>query len=327
MKGPKFSLIMTAFSEEQLLRLSIDSILNQSYDNFELILVDDGANKATSDIIDNLDDGRIIKIRQANAGLSSARNKGLEQVSGDYLCFLDADDIRPSWAFDTFARALRSQPCDVMLCQGMLSEIRGQLLPFYDIAIFQHLGVTMGEETTLHVGSDLYTQCLGLLYLLEPQSANKVIRTDFLKQRQLCFPNGHYFEDMFFHAMAISQATSVGIIQQPCFTYFRRYAQPQLTHSASAIRIDSLAVAQLTLEAFSASGHFHQPLARTALLANLFKLVSWCEESTSHHYRHQFRQLLAVVKQTADPLYFELPAELPAYLAPFEQSLDYARRA
>ena len=88
------SIIVPVYNAEPHLPRCIESILLQTYKNFELILVDDGSADASGAICDTYAkrDGRIIVFHTENRGVSAARNFGLEQMSGDYSCFVDADD-------------------------------------------------------------------------------------------------------------------------------------------------------------------------------------------------------------------------------------------
>ena len=135
----KISCITTVFNEGELARHGIGSILAQSYEDIELIVVDDGSADDTRAILESISDPRLLLIRQANDGLSAARNKALEQVTGDYVCFLDADDYRPPWALKAIADVIARDQPDVVFSRGSLSEINGPLSPFYDTAQINHL--------------------------------------------------------------------------------------------------------------------------------------------------------------------------------------------
>ncbi len=80
---------------ERYVREAIESLIAQSYSNWELIVVDDGSIDSTETIINSIDDSRVRYIYQQNGGVSSARNRGLDMVRGDYITFLDADDTLP----------------------------------------------------------------------------------------------------------------------------------------------------------------------------------------------------------------------------------------
>ncbi len=87
-----FSVIIPAYNAEGFIKNSITSVLNQTNGDFELIIIDDGSTDATAEIIKSFSDKRIRYIYQQNGGVSSARNKGVIESKGEYICFLDADD-------------------------------------------------------------------------------------------------------------------------------------------------------------------------------------------------------------------------------------------
>lgn len=88
------TVIIPAFNCAKYLRNAVNSVLNQSYKNFELIIVDDGSTDYTSTLVDDISisDKRIHVFHKANGGLSDARNFGIGKACGSYICFLDADD-------------------------------------------------------------------------------------------------------------------------------------------------------------------------------------------------------------------------------------------
>lgn len=93
MKQPLISVIMPVYNGEKYLSQAIDSILSQSYETFELIIIDDGSTDKTSDIIGSYKDGRIRVIRGGHNGVSAARNRAIGSAKGQYIAFQDADDI------------------------------------------------------------------------------------------------------------------------------------------------------------------------------------------------------------------------------------------
>ena len=90
----KISIIMPVYNVKDYLTKAVDSILNQTFDDFELFLVDDGSTDGSSDICDELKlkDNRIIVIHQKNQGAHNARNNALKLAKGTYACFFDSDD-------------------------------------------------------------------------------------------------------------------------------------------------------------------------------------------------------------------------------------------
>lgn len=83
---------MPAYNLEPYISEAIQSVLTQTYKNFELIIINDGSTDHTQDVINKFSDSRIKAIRQDNMGVSVARNVGIAHAAGEYICFLDGDD-------------------------------------------------------------------------------------------------------------------------------------------------------------------------------------------------------------------------------------------
>lgn len=93
MQQPKISVIVPVYNVEKYLKQCLDSIVNQTYKNLEIIIVNDGTKDNSMKIVENyLQDNRIKVINKENGGLASARNSGLEKVTGKYISFIDSDD-------------------------------------------------------------------------------------------------------------------------------------------------------------------------------------------------------------------------------------------
>nr|WP_294369080.1 glycosyltransferase family 2 protein [uncultured Ruminococcus sp.] len=100
---PLVSIVVPVYKVENVLHYCIDSILNQTYKNFELILVDDGSPDNSGKICDEYakKDNRIKVIHKENGGVSSARNIGIDMADGEYICFVDSDDYMcPTYLYD-----------------------------------------------------------------------------------------------------------------------------------------------------------------------------------------------------------------------------------
>ncbi|MEO8244546.1 MAG: glycosyltransferase family A protein, partial [bacterium] len=129
---PKITCVTTTYNDGTTALAAIRSVLAQSFDDFQYIIVDDGSTDDTPDVLASIGDPRIVIIRQANDGLSSARNKALQHCRGDYVCFLDSDDMRPNWSFAAINAAIDRDGPDLIMCRGNLSEVRGDFSGFYD---------------------------------------------------------------------------------------------------------------------------------------------------------------------------------------------------
>lgn len=125
---PDISVIVPVYNVEQYLRECIDSILAQTYANFELLLVDDGSTDSSGSICDYYArlDSRVHVIHKSNGGVSSARNLALDYSSGEWICYVDGDD----WVVHDYLEKLYKKAindvCDIVFCDFYFSN-RGNI--------------------------------------------------------------------------------------------------------------------------------------------------------------------------------------------------------
>ena len=93
MNNPFFSIIIPTYNRAHIVNITIESVLKQSYTDWELIIVDDGSTDNTKNVVNAIQDERIHYIFQINAERSAARNNGIRNAKGKYICFLDSDDL------------------------------------------------------------------------------------------------------------------------------------------------------------------------------------------------------------------------------------------
>ena len=102
------SVIIPIFNVEKFLTACIDSVLNQTYENIEIILIDDGSTDTCPQICDKYEkkDSRVTVIHKENGGISSARNAGLDASHGEYIYFLDGDDYIDKYSFEILMKPI-----------------------------------------------------------------------------------------------------------------------------------------------------------------------------------------------------------------------------
>lgn len=103
---PFFSVIIPLYNKESYIEKTLNCVLNQSFSDFEVIIVDDGSTDGSVSIVKQINDGRIRLFHQENQGVSVARNKGMELSESDYFCFLDADDEWENDFLETFYKTI-----------------------------------------------------------------------------------------------------------------------------------------------------------------------------------------------------------------------------
>lgn len=128
----KISIIIPIYNSEKYLNHCIDSVLNQTYKNLEILLVNDGSTD-TSDIICQRFasmDNRIVYIKKSNEGVSSARNCGLEKVTGEFIGFVDSDDIIEKDMFEKLLATAINHKADIVECGHNLVDLKNRIKPF-----------------------------------------------------------------------------------------------------------------------------------------------------------------------------------------------------
>ena len=123
------SVIIPVYRVEAYLRRCMDSVLAQTYRNMEIILVDDGSDDGCPAICDEYagQDERVKVIHQKNAGLSGARNAGIEMAQGRYLAFVDSDDYLASDFLEQLYRACVDTDSDMSVCRW--EYVKGEAIP------------------------------------------------------------------------------------------------------------------------------------------------------------------------------------------------------
>ena len=104
------SIIIPVYNSENFIDKAIESVLNQTYQNFEIIVIDDGSTDKTKEVIQSFQDKRILYEYQENSGPAAARNNGIKISNGELLAFLDSDDIWESHKLETQAKILLNNP-------------------------------------------------------------------------------------------------------------------------------------------------------------------------------------------------------------------------
>lgn len=127
MNNQLISIIVPVYNVKKYLEKCINSILNQTYKNLEIILIDDGSTDGSSEICDKLKekDKRILVIHKKNAGVSSARNEGLKIATGDYIGFVDSDDFIEEDMYLKMIDRIKKDNTKMSICNAYLEDENG----------------------------------------------------------------------------------------------------------------------------------------------------------------------------------------------------------
>lgn len=207
-KTPLFSVIVPVYNAEKTISSTIESILGQSFRDFELILVNDGSRDDSLTICKDFarNDSRIRVLNYPNGGVSSARNHGLECAKGVYICFVDADDIvRPDWlkSYSQFTTV--------------------------DLMVEGHISIKDNEKEEVTDENSFFSNCnyiYGIEKLCEKGRLNmpwnKCYKRSIINERGLRFMLGcDLYEDLIFSLQYIQNSHSLQIVSYCGYEYQR----------------------------------------------------------------------------------------------------------
>lgn len=122
------SVVIPLYNKEQSIASTLQTVLNQTYQDFEIVIVDDGSTDHSVGEVTKMTDPRIRLIHQENAGVSAARNRGIEEAKGEYIAFLDADDEWKSDYLKTQYELTQKYPeCSVFACNYEFKDGQGKI--------------------------------------------------------------------------------------------------------------------------------------------------------------------------------------------------------
>ena len=134
----KFSLIIPAYNVEKYIKKCLDSVLNQTYNNYEIIIINDGSTDNTSKILESYKSNKKIKIiNQENKGLSNARNTGVSNAKGDYILFIDSDDFIEKELLEILNKTINDE--DLVRFQIRILDETNKIIKEYKEETFNNL--------------------------------------------------------------------------------------------------------------------------------------------------------------------------------------------
>lgn len=206
------SVIVPVYRVEKFLPQCIESVLNQTFTDFELILVDDGSPDRCPAICDEAAerDARVRVIHQANAGLSAARNAGIEIAHGEWLGFVDSDDYIAPQFYEKLYQTAQRTDADCVMCSVQNVDESGKPI---DSALMRMADeVKTGREVLRKIGRDDVTPYL--------TAWNKLYRRKLFNT--LRYPAGRQNEDVFVFAELFCQVQRAACVAEPLYFYRKR---------------------------------------------------------------------------------------------------------
>ena len=219
---PIISVIVPVYNTAKYLSKCLDSILDQTLIDIELIVVNDGSKDYSQLIIDNYKkkDSRVVSILKENGGLSDARNFGLDCAKGDYIAFIDSDDYIDLTMLDKMYNLSQIHNSEIVFCDLVKVDENGT--EFRDLPQSPQLPEKIILKDDLTIFGEM--SCF---------ACNKLFKKDLFNQHR--FKKGIHFEDIELIPKLVLDAKIISKINEPFYKYFERQDSITKTHTKKGL--------------------------------------------------------------------------------------------
>lgn len=211
----KVSVVIPVYNVEEYVAECIDSVLNQTLKDIELIIINDGSPDNSEAIIKKYSDKRICYYKKENGGLSDARNYAIDKIKGKYVLFLDSDDlILPNFLEEAY-NILEKEQSDML---------QGRAIYFGDVKPYLARYPLYNNKKDLL--RDAFVAC-----------GDKVYKTSIIKEHNLSFPKGLWYEDIPFFESFVLNAKKFSVLNKGVYNYRQRASSITSTVSDRILEI------------------------------------------------------------------------------------------
>lgn len=284
----KISVVIPVYNVEEYLEDSISSLLNQTFEDFELICVNDGSKDNSLDILKKFAklDSRVVVINKENGGCGSARNRGLDEAKGDYIYFFDPDDYILPNAFEELYNNVTNNKSDFVMFKVaffMEGEPIDYSNPLFDLdEIFKDIDFNNFTFTYKDVKQHVLNSGFA--------PWTKLYRADFLnKYPDFRFDLGLAFDDVPFHVKSMLRARKISFA--PNYYYHYRYANPNSVNNTSSNGIDLMKIIDI-VEDFIKKENYFDELKNEFFCFKISHISAYMISSNSEEYFKLAKQKL-----------------------------------
>lgn len=279
---PKVSVIIPVYNVEKYLRECLDSVINQTMKDIEVICVDDGSTDNSLNILNEycISDSRVKLVRQQNCGAGAARNNGMRYATGEYLYFMDSDDYCRLDFFEKVVSEADKKETDILVFDYYKFDERTGNNEYKNGLVKNRIPA----DKNIFSYKD---KPLVIARAVNPTPWNKLYRRSFVVDSNLKWLEVSTTNDITFATMSVLMAEKIGYLEEP-FYYYRVNVNNSIT-SKKRYNQDNVIKAVLSVAEQSAKlPHFNEikTTVREFIITNLFNaLASYTpDENTAHHY-------------------------------------------
>jgi len=197
MLNPKISIIIPAYNSAETIRRTVDSVLAQTFQDFELIVIDDGSKDNTCEVLQSYKDKRLRIYHQKNQGPALTRNRGIELARGEYLMFIDSDDYIESGYLEMYYREAIVKKADLVI--GGYKHLKNDKVDFI---------------------RQLKPGRFAKYIVVGPVC--KIYKREFIRKHNITFLDTTSSEDVYFSVLLYSKNPKISIIDDTSYNYYYR---------------------------------------------------------------------------------------------------------
>ena len=282
MSNIKVSIIIPVFNTEKYLHICLDSLINQTLKEIEIICIDDGSTDHSLDILKDYakKDARIKIISKENGGQAIARNIGIDNASGEYIGFVDSDDYVDLEMFEKLYDHAKFNDLDIDMCKVSLFE--DGTTDFKDNVWYYALNVFNGfkKEVFTHIDTKDFTCEISVT------PYNKIYKNSFIKENNIKFAEGLIFEDEVFFFDAYLHAKKVSFFKENLYYYRTDRPGSTVEKTSDKDYSDIVNIFKIIRKIFIETNNYE---SYKILLCNRFiHLELWRYSQTAKQYREYF---------------------------------------
>lgn len=248
----KITVIMPVYNTISYIREAIDSVRQQTYQNLEILLVDDGSTDGSSEVCDAYakEDARIRVLHQKNRGLTAAWKRGVEEAGGEYVGFVDSDDWIAEDMYETMYEAADLEAADIVCC-GIHHVFEGNTHKPWDDVMKLPRSVYTAQQLQKELFPILINDGSFMGRGLQPNRVSKLVRRSLILARMhLCGDSVTVGEDYQFSFSIFPEAKKV-VILKDYIPYYYRVNQSSMTGGYDRTYLDKIKIMRRQMEAIS----------------------------------------------------------------------------
>ncbi|MCE3074842.1 glycosyltransferase family 2 protein [Chryseobacterium gwangjuense] len=279
----KVSIIVPVYNVENYLTKCLDSLINQTYQNIEILVVNDGSKDGSERIINDFSEkfpDKIKAFHKSNGGLSDARNVGIDNATGEYIGFVDSDDSVSETMFEEMFCLAEKHEAEMVICNIQKVDEKGNVIQ--KLTQIPNMPEKIDLETHFSVFSDIsYFAC------------NKLFKKDLFATKR--FKKGVSFEDIQLIPQLLLECKTIAQTQHFHYQYLERENSISKTHNEKGLDIlQAVEDAEVAFER-SAYSHMRKELKNFQILEGVYTFLAY----------------LAFVKD--EKLFYEMSAKLDVF--------------